>query len=76
MDEEVKAMLIIAAGGAVMLLLFWIIGPMAGGFMGAGMLALAARDFKKQDAEVMGNIFNLFALAMFVGTIVFQAMKD
>ena len=49
---------------------------MAGGFMGAGMFALAARDFKKQDAEVMGNIFNLFALVMFVGTIVFQAMKD
>lgn len=74
--EDLKIMAIIAAGGAVMLLLFWIIGPMAGGFMGAGMFALAARDFKKQDAEVMGNIFNLFALAMFVGTIVFQAMKS
>lgn len=74
--DDFKIMLIIAAGGAVMLLLFWIIGPMAGGFMGAGMFALAARDFKKQDAEVMGNIFNLFALAMFIGTIVFQAMKS
>lgn len=73
--DDFKITLIIAAGGAVMLLLFWIIGPMAGGFMGAGMFALAARDFKKQDAEVMGNIFNLFALAMFIGTIVFQAMK-
>ena len=73
--EDLKIMAIIAAGGAVMLLLFWIIGPMAGGFMGAGMFALAARDFKKQDAEVMGNIFNLFALAMFIGTIVFHAMK-
>lgn len=74
--DDFKITLIIAAGGAVMLLLFWIIGPMAGGFMGAGMFALAARDFKKQDAEVMGNIFNLFALAMFIGTIVFQAMKS
>ena len=55
--DDFKIMLIIAAGGAVMLLLFWLIGPMAGGFMGAGMFALAARDFKKQDAEVMGNIF-------------------
>ena len=73
--DDFKIMLIIAAGGAVMLLLFWLIGPMAGGFTGAGMFALAARDFKKQDAEVMGNIFNLFALVMFVGTIVFQAMK-
>lgn len=74
--DDFKIMLIIAAGMAGMLLLFWLIGPMAGGFMGAGMFALAARDFKKQDAEVMGNIFNLFALVMFVGTIVFQAMKD
>ena len=73
--DDFKIMLIIAAGGAVMLLLFWLIGPMAGGFMGAGMFALAARDFKKQDAEVMGNIFNLLALVTFVGTIVFQAMK-
>lgn len=74
--DDFKIMLIIAAGVAGMLLLFWLIGPMAGGFMGAGMFALAARDFKKQNAEVMGNIFNLFALVMFVGTIVFQAMKD
>lgn len=75
MDEEVKAMLIIAAGGAVMLLLFWIIGPMAGGFMGAGMFALAARDFKKPHEKAMRDIFNLLALVTFVGTIVFQAMK-
>ena len=74
--NDFKIMLIITVGMAGMLLLFWLIGPMAGGFMGAGMFALAARDFKKQDAEVMGNIFNLFALVMFVGTIVFQAMKD
>lgn len=73
--DDFKIMLIIAAGMAGMLLLFWLIGPMAGGFMGAGMFALAARDFKKQDADVMGNIFNLLALVTFVGTIVFQAMK-
>lgn len=74
--DDFKIMLIIAAGMAGMLLLFWLIGPMAGGFMGAGMFALAARDFKKQDAEVMGNIFNLFALVTLVGTIVVQVMKS
>lgn len=73
---DFKIMLIIAAGMAGMLLLFWLIGPMAGGFMGAGMFALAARDLKKQDAEVMGNIFNLFALVTLVGTIVVQVMKS
>lgn len=74
--DDFKIMLIIAAGMAGMLLLFWLIGPMAGGFMGAGMFALAARDLKKQDAEVMGNIFNLFALVTLVGTIVVQVMKS
>ena len=73
--SDLKIMLIAAVVVVGMMLLAWIIGPMAWGFMGAGMFALAARDFKKQNAEVMGNIFNLFALATFVGTIVFQAMK-
>lgn len=73
--DDFKIMLIIAAGGVGIMLLAWVIGPMAWGFMGAGMFALAARDFKKQNAEVMGNIFNLFALVTFVATIVVQVMK-
>ena len=74
--DDFKIMLIAAAVGAGMMLLAWIIGPMAWGFIGAGMFALAARDSKKQNAEVMGNIFNLFALVTFVATIVVHEMKS
>lgn len=73
---DFKIMLIATAVVVGMMLLAWVIGHMAWGFIGAGMFALAARDFKKQNAEVMGNIFNLFALVTFVATIVVQVMKS
>jgi hypothetical protein len=73
---EFKITLIVAAAGAGMMLLAWIIGPMAWGFMAAGMFALAARGFKKPHERAMRDVFNLLALVTFVATIVVQVMKS
>lgn len=73
---DLKIMLIAAAVGAGMMLLAWVIGPMAWGFIGAGMFALAARDFKKPHEKAMRGFFNLLALVTFVATIVVQVMKS
>lgn len=73
---DFKIMLIATAVVVGMMLLAWVIGPMAWGFIGAGMFALAARDFKKPHEKAMRGFFNLLALVTFVATIVVQVMKS
>ena len=63
--DDFKIMLIIAAGMAGMLLLFWLVGPnIGGGLVGAGMLILAARSLKGWMAPAR-PIFYLCAIAVF-----------
>lgn len=55
--SDFKIMAIIAAAGVGMMLLAWIIGPMAWGFMAAGAFALAARDCKEPHEKGMRAVF-------------------